>query len=158
MKRVREEQQYCAGDCSGADAGGGESDPVVDSAVVGGTSDHSLCAPQRCCLGCRERASQEELVRIFFSAAGIERAGACFAVKFPLKGRRRRGLRLHGRSAYIHERQECLARAVHPKQLSRAFRAAISGELASALEKGICGVLETVSRGAAAPEEFVHIR
>jgi hypothetical protein len=67
-------------------------------------------APERTCVGCGQKASPGELVRLRVDAGQVavdrERAG--------------------GRGAWLHGGEECLARAVRRKGFARAFRCAVS--------------------------------
>ncbi|MGP3948397.1 YlxR family protein [Streptomyces sp. 7N604] len=68
---------------------------------------HARACPERTCVGCRERAAKDDLLRI----AVIE--DAC--VPDP------RGT-LPGRGAYVHLAPVCLDMAVRRRAFSRAFR------------------------------------
>ncbi|MGP3981219.1 YlxR family protein [Streptomyces sp. KR80] len=68
---------------------------------------HAGACPERTCVGCRERAAKDDLLRI----AVVE--DAC--VPDP------RGT-LPGRGAYVHPAQVCLDLAVRRRAFSRAFR------------------------------------
>ncbi|MEV6316466.1 YlxR family protein [Streptomyces sp. NPDC051776] len=68
---------------------------------------HARACPERTCVGCRERAAKDDLLRI----AVIE--GAC--VPDP------RGT-LPGRGAYVHLAPVCLDMAVRRRAFARAFR------------------------------------
>ncbi|MDT3400620.1 YlxR family protein [Streptomyces sp. B1866] len=63
--------------------------------------------PERTCVGCRERAAKDELLRI------VAVQGACVPD--------RRGT-LPGRGAYVHPTQACLDLAVRRRAFPRALR------------------------------------
>ncbi|GAA4910311.1 YlxR family protein [Nesterenkonia massiliensis] len=63
--------------------------------------------PVRTCIGCRQRAEQDEVVR--FAAEGAQ---------VVLDSARRKP----GRGAWLHPRRECLDAALKRKAFSRAFR------------------------------------
>ncbi|MDW6059561.1 YlxR family protein [Streptomyces sp. FXJ1.4098] len=66
------------------------------------------CAcPERTCVGCRERAAKNDLLRI------VTAEGACVPD--------RRGT-LPGRGAYVHPTRVCLDLAVRRRAFPRAFR------------------------------------
>ncbi|MEU6240453.1 YlxR family protein [Streptomyces sp. NPDC047024] len=69
---------------------------------------HARACPERTCVGCRERAAKNDLLRIVM----IE--GAC--VPDP------RGT-LPGRGAYVHPAPVCLDQAVRRRAFTRALRA-----------------------------------
>jgi predicted RNA-binding protein YlxR (DUF448 family) len=69
--------------------------------------------PVRTCIGCRERATKDELVRIVI---GADATGQPAAVPDP------RGT-APGRGAHLHPTIECLELAVRRKAFSRALRA-----------------------------------
>ncbi|WP_187426635.1 DUF448 domain-containing protein [Geothermobacter ehrlichii] len=64
--------------------------------------------PQRTCLGCRESFDQDRLIRLV--AAPDDRLLVDYRGRLP------------GRGAYVCPNGECIARAVVPGRLSRAFR------------------------------------
>ncbi|MFK8849457.1 YlxR family protein [Streptomyces sp. Ac-502] len=68
---------------------------------------HARVCPERTCVGCRERAAKDDLLRI----VAIE--GEC--VPDP------RGT-LPGRGAYLHPTRDCLDLAVRRRVFPRAFR------------------------------------
>ncbi|MEU1669147.1 YlxR family protein [Streptomyces sparsogenes] len=63
--------------------------------------------PERTCVGCRERAAKDDLLRI------VAAEGVCVPD--------RRGT-LPGRGAYVHPTRVCLELAVRRRALPRAFR------------------------------------
>ncbi|MET8561586.1 YlxR family protein [Streptomyces flaveolus] len=68
---------------------------------------HTRACPERTCVGCRERAAKNDLLRI------VEIEGAC--VPDP------RGT-LPGRGAYVHPALVCLDQAVRRRAFPRALR------------------------------------
>ncbi|EPD26940.1 hypothetical protein HMPREF9237_00874 [Actinotignum schaalii FB123-CNA-2] len=64
----------------------------------------------RMCVGCRQRAAREELVRLALTDAGV-------VVD--------KEQRLPGRGAWVHARPDCLARGMRTGQLAHAFRCAV---------------------------------
>ncbi|MFI8933867.1 YlxR family protein [Streptomyces sp. NPDC053474] len=87
--------------------------------------------PERTCVGCRERAAKDELLRI----VAIE--GTC--VPDP------RGT-LPGRGAYVHPALVCLDLAVRRRAFPRAFR--LQGPLDTAKLRGNLEAAETVAEQA----------
>jgi len=69
--------------------------------------------PVRTCIGCRERATKRELLRV---TAGSDAYGASAVVPDP------RGA-APGRGAHLHPTSECYDLAVRRKAFSRALRA-----------------------------------
>ncbi|MER5888784.1 YlxR family protein [Streptomyces sp. NPDC001941] len=69
---------------------------------------HARACPERTCVGCRERAAKDDLLRI------VAEGDAC--VPDP------RGT-LPGRGAYVHPVPVCLDLAVRRRAFSRAFKA-----------------------------------
>ncbi|MFH8338048.1 YlxR family protein [Streptomyces sp. AM6-12] len=69
---------------------------------------HAGACPERTCVGCRERAAKNDLLRI------VRREGEC--VPDP------RGT-LPGRGAYVHPALVCVDQAVRRRALPRALRA-----------------------------------
>ena len=68
--------------------------------------------PQRTCMGCNEKKDKKELIRIVKSSIGevnIDKIG-----------------KMHGRGAYICDKQECLEKAIKTKRLERKLRTTIS--------------------------------
>jgi predicted RNA-binding protein YlxR (DUF448 family) len=63
--------------------------------------------PERTCIGCRERAAKQDLLRV------VAIGGACVP---DLRGT------LPGRGAYVHPDTACLDLAVRRRAFSRAFR------------------------------------
>ena len=72
----------------------------------------------RTCLGCRQRATKHELLRVV-----VKESGSGLAVVPDLTRR------LPGRGAHLHPTPECLALALRRRAFSRALKA--SGSLAS---------------------------
>lgn len=66
-------------------------------------------APRRTCIGCREVATSDELLRYVYSEAFES------VVSDPRRS-------MPGRGAWIHPRQSCLDRAVKKKAFNRALR------------------------------------
>ncbi|MEW2529961.1 YlxR family protein [Streptomyces sp. NPDC047071] len=87
--------------------------------------------PERTCVGCRERAAKNELLRIVV----IE--GTCVPD--------RRGT-LPGRGAYVHPALVCLDLAVRRRAFPRAFR--LQGPLDTAELRGNLEEAETVAEQA----------
>ncbi len=71
--------------------------------------------PERTCVGCREVADKQALIRL------VRRAGGGAAVDREKPGQ--------GRGAYMHKRPECIAAARKKGTLARALRTAIQPEL-----------------------------
>ena len=77
--------------------------------------------PQRTCMGCNEKKDKKELIRIVKSSIGevnIDKIG-----------------KMHGRGAYICDKQECLEKAIKTKRLERTFETKITEEIYEELEK-----------------------
>jgi len=75
-------------------------------------------APERTCVGCRERAPKGDLLRIVRGADGSVRVDATGAAP--------------GRGAYVHRAPECARRALGRGALARALRTGLSkGEAAT---------------------------
>ncbi|MEV5175327.1 YlxR family protein [Streptomyces flaveolus] len=68
---------------------------------------HTRVCPERTCVGCRERAAKNDLLRI------VESEGACAPDP--------RGT-LPGRGAYVHPALVCLDQAVRRRAFPRALR------------------------------------
>lgn len=71
--------------------------------------------PQRTCMGCNEKKDKKELIRIVKSNLGeinIDRTG-----------------RMHGRGAYICDKEECLEKLIKTKRLERVFETKIEDEI-----------------------------
>ena len=77
--------------------------------------------PQRQCMGCRERKSKRELIRVVRSPEGT----VCldFGGKAP------------GRGAYLCPNPECLKKAIRSKALDRSLEVTIPQEVVSQLER-----------------------
>lgn len=84
--------------------------------------------PQRICVGCQEKKSKRELIRIVRTPAG--------EVTVDLTGKQ------SGRGAYICPQTACLQKAVKGKRLERNLQVSISPE-----------VIDTLNRMLAPPEE-----
>lgn len=78
--------------------------------------------PVRTCVGCRERDSQAQLLRI-----------ARIAERVVADGRRR----VPGRGAYVHLRSECAHAATRKGGLARALRMRIGAEDGEALRTAV---------------------
>ncbi|HJS27143.1 MAG TPA: YlxR family protein [Actinomycetota bacterium] len=79
--------------------------------------------PERTCVGCRGRATKDELVRVVRGSAGeaeLDRTGSA-----------------PGRGAYVHRRLECMDEAFVRGSLSRALRTSVSKERAATLRADI---------------------
>lgn len=74
----------------------------------------TAAAPQRTCVGCRERADRSSLLRVVVADAG----GAAQAVVLEPDPRARRP----GRGSWVHPTQDCLERAVRRRAFVRALR------------------------------------
>ncbi|HSK27136.1 MAG TPA: YlxR family protein [Jiangellales bacterium] len=81
----------------------------VDSSV-----HHRASTPLRTCVGCRERASKSELLRVVAAGAGAGPGGP--AVVPDPRGR------LPGRGAYLHPVPRCLDLAERRRAFPRALR------------------------------------
>lgn len=71
--------------------------------------------PQRTCMGCNEKKDKKELIRIVKSSIGevnIDKIG-----------------KMHGRGAYICDKQECLEKAIKTKRIERIFETKIEDEI-----------------------------
>lgn len=67
--------------------------------------------PQRQCMGCRERKSKRELIRVVRTPEG--------AVRLDFSGK------MNGRGAYLCPNPECLKRAMRSKSLDRCLELTI---------------------------------
>ena len=77
--------------------------------------------PQRTCMGCQEKKSKRELVRIVRSPEG--------EISVDLTGKK------PGRGAYICPNQDCLAKVVKSKRLERSLETTISEEIYEQLKE-----------------------
>ena len=77
--------------------------------------------PMRKCVGCQERKSKKEMIRVIRTTEG----------EFLLDATGRK----NGRGAYLCPNSDCLAKAVKNKGLERSFKQAIPKEVYEALEK-----------------------
>lgn len=77
--------------------------------------------PQRQCMGCRERKSKRELIRVVRTPEG--------QVCLDFSGK------LNGRGAYLCPSAECLKKAVRSKALDRSLEVTIPQEVYARLEK-----------------------
>jgi predicted RNA-binding protein YlxR (DUF448 family) len=84
--------------------------PVVRRVL---SADTLLAAPVRTCVGCRQRATATELLRV----VAVEQDAGQFSV-LPDPARR-----APGRGAYIHPAPACLALAERRRAFGRALRA-----------------------------------
>ena len=71
--------------------------------------------PMRQCMGCRERKTKKELIRVVRCTDG--------AVQLDFSGK------LNGRGAYICPNSECLKRAIKSKALDRSLEVTIPQEV-----------------------------
>ena len=81
--------------------------------------------PQRQCMGCRERKSKKELIRVVRCTDGT--------VQLDFSGK------LNGRGAYICPDAECLKKAQKAKSLDRSLEVPIPDEVYDRLTKEIGG-------------------
>lgn len=79
--------------------------------------------PMRQCVGCQEMTPKREMLRVVRTPDG--------AVLLDPTGKK------SGRGAYIHPRQECLARAVKGKRLERALGVPIGDEVYAELQRSL---------------------
>ena len=77
--------------------------------------------PQRQCMGCRERKTKKELIRVVRSPEGT--------VSLDFHGKR------NGRGAYICPQMECLKKAIKSKALERSLEVPIPEEIYAQLER-----------------------
>ena len=71
--------------------------------------------PMRQCMGCRERKTKKEMIRVVRCTDG--------AVQLDFSGK------LNGRGAYICPNSECLKRAIKSKALDRSLEVTIPQEI-----------------------------
>jgi uncharacterized protein len=79
-----------------------------------------VTAPERTCVGCRQKGPQRELLRVVRAPSG--------EVTVDARGRS------PGRGAYLHPDPECVHQARRRRALERALRCPIPPELWPALE------------------------
>ena len=77
--------------------------------------------PQRQCMGCRERKSKRELIRVVRCTDG--------SVNLDFSGK------MNGRGAYVCPNAECLKKALRSKALDRSLDVTIPQEVIARLEK-----------------------
>lgn len=77
--------------------------------------------PQRQCMGCRERKSKREMIRVVRCVDG--------GVRLDFSGK------MSGRGAYVCPNSECLKKAIRSKALERSLEVAIPEEIYRQLEK-----------------------
>lgn len=77
--------------------------------------------PQRQCMGCRERKSKRELIRVVRTPEG--------GVQLDFSGK------LNGRGAYLCPNPECLKKAVRSKSLDRSLEVAIPEDVYEQLRR-----------------------
>lgn len=77
--------------------------------------------PQRQCMGCRERKSKRELIRVVRTPEG--------GVQLDFSGK------LNGRGAYLCPNPECLKKAVRSKSLDRSLEIAIPEDVYEQLRR-----------------------
>jgi predicted RNA-binding protein YlxR (DUF448 family) len=78
--------------------------------------------PERTCIGCRQRSAARELARMIAPMGAIvftKDRGAADQATRAAGGRR-------GRGAWLHPREECMAKAVKAGSFARAFKRAIA--------------------------------
>ena len=81
--------------------------------------------PQRQCMGCRERKSKREMIRVVRSPEGD--------VSLDFGGKK------NGRGAYLCPNMECLKKAIRSKSLDRSLEVTIPEEVYARLEKEMEG-------------------
>ena len=77
--------------------------------------------PQRQCMGCRERKSKREMIRVVRSPEGN------VSLDF--------GGKMNGRGAYLCPDMECLKKAIRSKALDRSLEVTIPEEVYDRLQK-----------------------
>ncbi len=77
--------------------------------------------PQRQCMGCRERKSKRDMIRVVRTPEG--------SVNLDFGGK------MNGRGAYICPDPECLKKAIRAKSLDRSLEVTIPQEVYTRLEK-----------------------
>ena len=81
--------------------------------------------PQRQCMGCRERKSKREMIRVVRCVDG--------SVNLDFSGK------MNGRGAYVCPDPECLKKALKSKALDRSLEVTIPEEVYARLEKEMEG-------------------
>lgn len=81
--------------------------------------------PQRQCMGCRERKSKREMIRVVRSPEGD--------VSLDFGGKK------NGRGAYICPNMDCLKKAIRSKSLDRSLEVAIPEDVYDRLQKEMEG-------------------
>ena len=81
--------------------------------------------PQRQCMGCRERKSKREMIRVVRSPEGN------VSLDF--------GGKMNGRGAYICPNMECLKKAIRSKSLDRSLEVTIPEDVYGRLQKEMEG-------------------
>ena len=81
--------------------------------------------PQRQCMGCRERKSKRDMIRVVRSPEG----NVCLDF----------GGKMNGRGAYICPQMDCLKKAIRSKALDRSLEVAIPEDVYARLEKEMEG-------------------
>jgi len=76
--------------------------------------------PMRQCMGCRERRTKKELIRVVRSPEG--------EVSLDFHGKK------NGRGAYVCPNMECLKKAIRSKALDRSLEVSIPEEIYAQLE------------------------
>ena len=82
--------------------------------------------PQRQCMGCRERKSKREMIRVVRSPEGN------VSLDF--------GGKMNGRGAYLCPNPECLKKAIRSKALDRSLEVEIPQEVYDRLQKEMEGI------------------
>ena len=77
--------------------------------------------PQRQCMGCRERKSKREMIRVVRCVDG--------SVNLDFSGK------MNGRGAYVCPNPECLKKAIRSKALDRSLEVEIPEEVYGRLQK-----------------------
>lgn len=105
----------------------------------------SAAGPIRMCLGCRERAPQESLVRVWLQSKAPSKATTAagnmsenvesWVLDRHEAGAARSLLQPSGRGMYVHLHRDCVSAACVGKRLSRAFRKSISEKQIVALRE-----------------------
>ena len=81
--------------------------------------------PQRQCMGCRERRSKREMIRVVRSPEGD--------VSLDFGGKK------NGRGAYLCPNMECLKKAIRSKSLDRSLEVTIPEDVYDRLQKEMEG-------------------
>ena len=81
--------------------------------------------PQRTCMGCNEKKSKKDLIRVIKSKDN--------EISIDITGKK------EGRGAYICNNEQCLEKAIKTKRINRALDININDELYSDLRKLING-------------------